>query len=57
MSTKELLYIEDAVGHAKALCTQCRAAAQAMQDTELKAFAEKLADQQQQLSQSLLGLL
>ena len=57
MSTKELLYIEDAIGHAQALGTQCRAAAQSMQDTELKAFVERLADQQQHLCQSFLGLL
>lgn len=36
MSPKELLYIEDALGHEKILIAQCRQAASALTDPALK---------------------
>ena len=36
MSPKELLYLEDALGHEKFLKTQCQQAAQALQNPQLK---------------------
>lgn len=44
MSPKELLYIEDALGHAQFLMTQCRAAAQQLTNPTLSQQAQKLAD-------------
>ncbi len=57
MSPKELMYIEDALDHESFLATQCRQAAQALQNPELKQFANQLAAQHQQLFQSLYKLV
>lgn len=57
MSPKELLYIEDALGHETFLQSQCRQAAQALQNPELKNYVNQLADQHQQLFQKLYQLV
>lgn len=49
MSSKELLYLEDAMGHEKFLITQCQEAAQNLQDAELKQFAQQMASKHQQI--------
>lgn len=43
MSPKELLYIEDVLGHAKELETACKDFANMVQDSELKSFIESIA--------------
>ena len=48
MSPKELLYIEDAMGHEKFLISQCQDAAQNLQDAELKQYAQQMQDKHQQ---------
>lgn len=57
MSPKELLYIEDALGHEKFLQTQCQQAAQALQDAQLKNYANQMAQQHGQLFQKLYNLI
>ena len=57
MSPKELLYIEDALGHEEFLESQCRQAAQALQNPELKAYVDQLAGQHKQLFQKLYQLV
>lgn len=57
MSTKELLYIEDALGHAQYFMTQCRETASKLQDADLKTCVEQMADKQKQLFTSFYGLL
>jgi len=57
MSTKELMYIEDALGHAQYFLTQCRETAGKLQDSELKAYVERMVEKNQQLYTSLYGLL
>ena len=57
MSPKELMYIEDALGHEQFLQTQCQQAAQALQNQELKNNVTQLANQQQQLFQQLYQLV
>ena len=57
MSPKELLYIEDALGHEKFLISQCQQAAQALQNPELKQYVNQLAQQHQQLFQKLYQLI
>ena len=57
MSPKELMYIEDALGHEQFLQTQCQQAAQALQNQELKNYVTQLANQQQQLFQQLYQLV
>ena len=38
MTPKEVLYVEDALGHAQFLKTQCQDAVDALRDPELKAY-------------------
>ena len=42
MSPKELLYIEDALGHEQFLKTQCQDTANNLQDGELKNYVSQL---------------
>ena len=49
MSPKELLYIEDALGHSQFLMTQCRAAAEQLSDPVLRSQAQALMNTNQQL--------
>ena len=44
MTTKETLYLDDALGHAQFLTQQCREAANMLQDATLKQQAQKLAE-------------
>ncbi|MCR5142481.1 MAG: hypothetical protein K6C68_08135 [Ruminococcus sp.] len=44
MTNKELLYIEDALGHEQYFQQKCRETAQELQDEELKSFVSQLAE-------------
>lgn len=44
MTSKELLYIEDALGHEKFLKSKCTETADKIKDAELKTFVENMAD-------------
>ena len=57
MSPKELMYIEDALGHEVFLASQCRQAAQALKNPDLKNYVTQLDNQHQQLFQKLYGLM
>lgn len=57
MSPKELIYIEDALGHEKFLKTQFQEAAQKLQDPELKACAQQYAEKHQQIFDSIYNLV
>lgn len=57
MTSKELLYIEDALGHEKYLQAQCKATAEQLQDADLKQYVEQLASKHEQLYQSIYKLL
>lgn len=57
MSPKELLYIEDALGHEQIFIAQCNNAAQTLQDPELKMYAKEMADKHQQIFNSFYGIL
>ncbi len=57
MSPKELLYLEDALGHEKFLKTQCQQAAQALQNTQLKQCVAQWEEKHAQLFQKLYGLM
>lgn len=57
MTTKELLYVEDALGHEKYFQTKCTETINQIQDAELKACVEQLAQKHQQIFQSFYGLL
>lgn len=49
MTTKETLYIDDALGHAQFLTQQCREAVNQLQDAALKQKAQKFAEQHCQM--------
>ena len=49
MSPKELLYIEDALGHARYLSIQCQTAAAQLRDPALRSQVEQLASSNQAL--------
>lgn len=57
MTTKELLYVEDALGHEKFIQTTCQQTAGQLQDAALKARAEEMAQKHQKLFQSFYNLL
>ena len=57
MTTKELLYIEDALNHEQFLQTKCKETAAQLQDADLKACAEQMAQKHQQIFQNLYDLL
>lgn len=42
MTGKELMYVEDALGHEQYFQTQCSQSAESIQDSELKAFAHEI---------------
>lgn len=57
MTSKELLYVEDALGHEKYFQAKCKETANQLQDAQLKAFAEQLAQKHQQIFQNFYNLL
>ncbi len=57
MTTKELLYVEDALGHEQYFQTQCREIASQIQDGELKSFAQDMEQRHKEIFQSIYNLL
>lgn len=57
MSPKELLYIEDALGHTQYLMTQCRTAASQLTDPALRGVAQRLVTENQKLFTSFFNLV
>ncbi len=49
MSPKEVLYIDDALGHEQYLQTKCQQTANQLQDKELKTFIEQQMTKHRQL--------
>ncbi len=49
MSPKELLYIDDALGHEKFLLTQCQEAMGKLSDPQLKSCVQQMANCHQQI--------
>lgn len=57
MTTKELLYIEDALSHAQYVQSKCAQLAGELADGELQSFARQLEQSNSQIYQSFLNLL
>lgn len=57
MTEKELLYVSDALGHEKHFQTKCRETAGQLQDADLKAYVQQMAQSHRDIFQSLYGLL
>ena len=57
MTPKEVLYVEDALGHTQFLMTQCRAAADQLSDPALRAQAQELLEKNRQLFRQFYELV
>lgn len=57
MSPKELLYVEDALGHTCHMKSCCRTTAGQLEDMELKTFVEQLTSRHQQAFDRFYQLL
>ncbi len=57
MTTKELLYIDDALGHEQYFQTKCNEVINQLQDRDLKNSVEQMAQKHQQIYQGFYGLL
>ena len=57
MSPKELLYIEDALGHEKQIKCTCQNSAENLEDKELSSFVSSLAAKHTECFNKFLGLV
>ena len=57
MTPKELLYIEDALGHTRFLMTQCNEAVGKLQDPSLKSCVQDYVNRNQRLFTQFYGLV
>ena len=57
MSPKELLYVEDALGHIEFMMTQCKDAANCLSDSALKTQAQTLLDGHKKLFNQFYSLI
>ncbi len=57
MTEKELLYVQDALGHEQYFQTQCKDTSSKIQDPELKSCVEQLARKHSEIFNSIYGLL
>ena len=57
MTTKEMLYLDDALSHAQFLTTQFQTAADQLQDATLKMQAQRMADRHRQLYRKFYNLV
>ena len=57
MSPKELLYIEDALGHEQFFMTQCREAVEKLQDQELQQTVRQMIDKHQKIFGTFYSLV
>ena len=57
MTSKELQYVEDALGHEKFFQSKCNEALSQLGDEKLRTCVRQMAQKHQQIYQSLFGLL
>ena len=57
MTPKELLYVEDALGHTQFMHKQCQEAISCLQDEALKQQVQQLLDKNQQSFRSFYSLV
>ena len=57
MTSKELLYVEDALGHEKYFKTKFSEAAEQLQDADLKECVSQMTQKHQQIFQNFFNLL
>ena len=57
MTTKELLYVEDALGHLKYIQSKCSETSGQIQDSELRSFTHQLSERHREIFRSFYSLL
>ncbi len=57
MTEKELLYVEDALGHEQMFQTQCQNTGSQLQDENLRSFSRELEQKHRTIFQSFYDLL
>lgn len=57
MTSKELQYVEDALGHEKFFQTKCNEAISSLSDENLRSCVQMMAQKHQQIYSNLFGLL
>ena len=57
MTSKEILYVEDALGHAQFLKSQCQDAVNSLRDPALKQQAQNWLDKNQQIFRQFYNLV
>ena len=57
MTEKELLYVQDALGHEQYFQTQCKEISDRLQDPELKSCIEQMSRKHTEIFNSFFGLL
>lgn len=57
MTEKELLYVEDALGHQQIFIEKCRETAEKLTDPELKKYVSDLGGRQDAVFRKFYGLL
>ena len=57
MTSKEILYVEDALGHAQFLKSQCQDAVNSLSDAALKQQAQLWLNKNQQIFQQFYSLI
>ena len=57
MTSKELLYVEDALGHEQYFQTKITEVASSLQDTELKNSVQSMQSKHQEIFSSFINLL
>ncbi len=57
MTSKDLLYVEDALSHEKFFKSQCKDVLSKLEDAELKTCVSELMQKHDQIFKSLYGLL
>ena len=57
MTSKELIYVEDALGHEQYFQTQCCETINRLQDVRLRTFVQQLEQTHKEIFQSFYGLL
>ncbi len=57
MTSKELLYVEDALGHEQYFMAQCSETMNKLQDPDLRSLVQQLQQSHQTLFQNFYGLL
>lgn len=57
MTNKELLYIEDALGHAQFMITQCQQASQQLKTPALRQQAQRMIQENQKIFDSFYQLV